>query len=64
MSDIGMRLTANGKMILAKGLAGKEIRFSKVAFGAGDFDYNTEKVSDLVDMRDPRMDLPIVDKSA
>lgn len=62
MSDIGMRLTAGGKMILAKGLAGKEIRFSKVAFGAGDFDYNTEKVSELTEMRDWKMDLPITDK--
>lgn len=55
-------LTSDGKEILRKGLLGKEIRFSKVAFGAGDFDYETEKVADLTELRDWRMDLPIVDK--
>ncbi len=62
MSNPGMYLTADGKEILSKGLLGKEIHFSKVAFGAGDFDYSTESVSDLTALRDWKIDLPIVDK--
>ena len=43
----GIMLTDLGKDILAKGLQGKTIHFSKVALGSGDFDYDTEKVADL-----------------
>ena len=62
MSNPGMYLTDDGKEILRKGLIGKEIKFSKVAFGAGDFDYTTESVADMTALKDWRMDLPIVDK--
>ena len=58
----GMLLTNDGKKILRKGLIGKEIKFSKVAYGAGDFDYQTENVADLTALRDWKMDLPIVGK--
>gem|GEM_PF-2396248 len=58
----GMELTRLGKEVLGKGLIGKEICFSKVAYGSGDFDYDTEKVLDLVELRHWRMDLPIVGK--
>ena len=57
-----INLTNAGKEILAKGLIGKQIRFSKVAFGAGDFNYDTESVADLTELKDWRMDLPLVDK--
>jgi len=63
MSNPGMRLTTAGKNILAKGLSGKEIYFSKVAYGDGDFDYNTENVSDLTQLKNWKMDLPIVGKT-
>ena len=62
MSNPGMRLTTSGKNILAKGLTGKEINFSKVAYGDGDFDYNSESVADLTQLRNWKMDLPIVGK--
>ena len=62
MSNPGMFLTNDGKQILAKGLLGKEIRFTKAAFGSGDFDYDTEKVADMTELRDWKIDLPLVDK--
>ena len=36
LSNPGMMLTANGRSILAKGLTGKVIHFTKVSYGAGD----------------------------
>ena len=62
MSNPGMRLTTGGRNILAKGLTGKNIHFSKVAYGDGDFDYNTESVADMTALKNWRMDLPIVGK--
>ena len=62
MSNPGMRLTRAGRNILANGLLGEEIHFTKVAFGDGDFDYDTENVMDLTDLKSWKMDLPIVDK--
>ena len=62
MSNPGMMLTANGRSILAKGLTGKVIHFTKVSYGAGDFDYETESVSNLTELRDHRLDVPIVGK--
>lgn len=62
MSAPGMFLTRDGMTILKKGLLGKEIHFTKAAFGAGDFDYDTESVLDLTELRDWRIDLPIVKK--
>ena len=55
----GMNLTRAGENILAKGLLGKEIRFTRGAIGDGEFDYETEKVFDLVEMRGEKMTLPI-----
>ena len=62
MSEKPMYLTNDGRSLLRKALIDKELRFSKVAFGAGDFDYDTERVADLTQLRDWRVDLPIVDK--
>ena len=62
MSSPGLRLTKGGKEILAKGLTGKVIEFTRVAYGSGEFDYDTEKVYDLEEMREWKMDLPIVGK--
>ena len=56
MSSPGLRLTKGGKEILAKGLTGKVIEFTRVAYGSGEFDYDTEKVYDLEEMREWKMD--------
>lgn len=63
MSNPGMRLTRAGKMILAQGLLGEEIHFTKVAFGDADFDYETESLLDLTALKSWKMDLPIVEKT-
>lgn len=63
MSNPGMRLTRAGKNVLARGLLGEEIHFTKVAFGDGDFDYDQEKVIDLTALKSWKMDLPIVGKT-
>ena len=60
--SIGMRLTAAGKKVLAHGLLGEEILFTKVAIGDGEFDYETESVYDLTELRSWRMDLPLTAK--
>lgn len=60
MSNPGMQLTSAGRTLLAKALLGNELKFSKVAYGSGNFDYATEKVSNLTELRLWRMDLPIV----
>lgn len=57
--SIGMRLTAAGKQVLARGLLGEEIKFTKISIGDGDFDYDSEKVYDLTALRNWRMDLPL-----
>ena len=62
MSNPGMRLTRAGKNILAQGLLGDEIHFTKVAFGDADFDYETESLLDLTELKSWKMDLPIVGK--
>lgn len=62
MSNPGMRLTNDGRQVLALGLTGKNIHFSKIAYGDGDFDYTTESVADLTELRNWKMDLPIVGK--
>lgn len=62
MSNPGMRLTRQGEEILAKGLEGKTITFNRVALGDGEFDYETETVYSLVEMRHWVMDLTIVSK--
>lgn len=63
MSDfVNMRLTRQGQQILAKGLIGKEIKFTKAALGDGDFDSDTEVVMDLTDLKSKQLDIPIVDK--
>lgn len=62
MSNPGMRLTRAGKNVLANGLLGDEIHFTKVAFGDGDFDYETESLLDLTALKSWKMDLPIVGK--
>ena len=60
MSNPGMKLTRAGMKILAQGLLGDEIHFTKVAFGDADFDYNTEDLRDLTALKSWQMDLPII----
>lgn len=62
MAEKPLYLTALGQNLLLKAVTGKELKFSKVALGAGDFDYDTEKVADLTALKDWRVDLPLVDK--
>lgn len=57
-----MRLTAAGKRVLARGLIGEEIKFTKIVIGDGEFDYETESVYDLTEIKNRRMDLPLVNK--
>lgn len=57
-----MRLTAAGKRVLARGLIGEEIKFTKIVIGDGEFDYETESVYDLTEIKNWRMDLPLVSK--
>lgn len=59
MGQIGMRLTRAGSDLLAKGLLGKTIQFTRGALGSGEFDYENEKVFDLTEMRKWEMDIPI-----
>ena len=59
MDRPGMRLTRNGRLLMAKGLTGKELKFVKIAIGSGDFDYETESVADIEELREWRMDLPL-----
>ena len=59
MSDVGMRLTRKGKLLLAKALVGKELKFLHVEIGDGEFDYATESVADLEELRRTRMTLPL-----
>ena len=59
MSQIGMRLTSAGSNLLAKGLLGKEIHFTRGALGSGNFDYETEQVWELAEIRQWEMDIPI-----
>lgn len=59
MPQIGMRLTRAGSNLLAKGMLGKEIKFTRGALGSGEFDYETEAVFDLTEMRKYEMDIPI-----
>ena len=62
MSNPGLRLTNAGREILAHGLAGDEIHFTKVAYGDADFDYETESLADLTELKSWKLDLPIIDK--
>lgn len=62
MAEHGMKLTRAGLLILAKGLSGKNIIFTKCKLGAGDFDYDSESVLDLTDLKDIRLEMPIVGK--
>ena len=62
MSNPGMRLTRAGKKILAQGLLGDEIHFTKIAFGDADFDYATENLQDLTALKSWKLDLPIIDR--
>lgn len=57
-----MKLTKQGHLLLMKCLTeGAEIHFTKFQLGSGNFDYETEKVWDLTEIRQWEMDLPIVD---
>lgn len=62
MSNPGMRLTSAGKKILAQGLLGDEIHFTKIAFGDADFDYATEDLTQLTALKSWKLDLPLIDK--
>lgn len=57
--NVGMRLTQAGENLIAKGLLGKEIKFTRGAIGDGEFDYESEKVFDLTEMRGEKLTLPI-----
>lgn len=57
MNSPAMRLTRAGKMVLARGLAGAEIKFTRVGLGSGEFDYETETVYDLTELRRWEQDL-------
>ena len=59
MGQVGMRLTRAGSNLLAKGLLGAEIHFTRGAIGEGEFDYETETVYDLTEMRKWKMDIAI-----
>lgn len=59
MSEEGMRLTRQGKILLAKALTGKELKFLHVEIGDGEFDYETESVMDLTELRSKKMELPL-----
>ena len=57
-----MRLTRLGKNILAKAIAESfELHFTRFAIGDGNFDYETERVYDLTDLKNWRMDLPLTE---
>lgn len=62
MPNPGMRLTNAGKKILAQGLLGDEIRFTKIAFGDADFDYDEENLQELTALKSWKLDLPLIDK--
>lgn len=55
----GMRLTKNGKKILAQGLLGEEIKFTCVKIGSGQFSYDEESVYELADLKEYQMTLPL-----
>lgn len=57
--DIAMRLTRAGKLALAQALTGAELKFSKIAIGDGEFDYETEAVYEVEALRNWQMDLPL-----
>lgn len=59
MSSPGMRLTRAGKLALAASLTGKELNFRRIEIGSGDFDYETENVADLTELRHFEMALPL-----
>ena len=59
MAVRSLRLTRLGKIALAKALTGKELKFIFVKIGDGDFDYDTESVFDVEDLRQYRMTLPL-----
>lgn len=59
MANPDMLLTKAGLNVLAQGLTGERILFTRVSIGDGEFDYETESVLDLTEMRKWRKDLPI-----
>lgn len=58
--SMGIRMTRRGNNLLAQGLTGLQIKFTKVAIGDGHFDYENESVLDLTALRSWKMDLPLV----
>lgn len=57
----GMKLTSDGLNILSQGLLGAQLLFPRVGLGDGDFDYETESVLDIKDLRHWQKDLPITE---
>lgn len=57
----GMKLTSAGLNILSQGLLGAQLLFPRVGLGDGDFDYDTESVLDIKEMRRWQKDLPITE---
>ena len=57
-----MKLTKYGQNALAKCIAeGFELKFSRFAIGDGEFDYETETVYELEDLKSWKMDLPLTE---
>jgi len=57
----GMKLTSAGLNILSQGLLGAQLLFPRVGLGDGDFDYETESVLEIKEMRRWQKDLPITE---
>lgn len=54
-------MTRQGKRVLAHGLLGENINFTRVVIGDGDFDYEAESVYEMLELKSPQMTLPIVE---
>lgn len=60
--SVNIRLTRQGKKVLAQGLLGEEIHFTRVIVGDGAFDYETESVYEMTALKSPQMVLPLVEE--
>lgn len=60
---VSLHLTRLGKLALAKALTGMELHFTCVKIGSGDFDYETESVYDMEDLRHYELTLPFAEVS-
>ena len=60
---VSLHLTRLGKLALAKSLTGMELHFTCIKIGSGDFDYETESVYDMEDLRHYELTLPFAEVS-